>query len=391
MKKLLFATMLATMGSTIFGGNFENNSPLREGAPIGFKNPAQTCWLNGTLTMLFGGQSPLARALLSLDRNNIKDPFTKALYDLIKDMHNKDKKSLSYKNDQMIPGQFWQELKKKMSAISFDKTEEDIEAFNTLLNALKNAIPNFDDTFGAAALGKRIGKKLEGYALQPFGTTSISNDTLPVIINEVAQDGVAIQKTVSPNLLWVRSYVEPKTPIRFALGLDLEKQFKADKQVLYLISGMTIYKSYRSTLETGELSEEKIHYAGLIADKTRKMWYLVDDSVVTTISDKQFANFAKNGVLVMEHQGANEIYKTEWYPSILQYTLLKQPQFAQKKNLKEEKPFSLENKQEKEAELQKKQEVEDFLFAKQLEQEQEEEKQEKEDEELAKLLQEEEE
>lgn len=369
--------MLAMAGTsgTSKGGNFENNSPLREGAPIGFKNPAQTCWLNSVLTMLFGGQSPLAKALLSLNPTKIDDLFTKALYYMVKDMHNKDKTWLTYKNDQNIPGPFWQELKTKMKNIDFNRTEEDIDAFTTLLDSTKKVLPDFDTTFGAEALGKRIGEKIDGYIFQPLfeaeNNDSIDNDTLPSIFESAAQGKIAIQKT-APDLFWIRPFVAQKTPIPFALGLDLTKQFKATGQVLYLISSMTIYKIYRSVLEGGNLSEEKIHYASLIADKTRKEWYLVDDSVVKTISAEEFAKFSDAGVLVTEHQGVDQVYKTVWYPSILQYALRKQPQEDKKKSLKKEK-FSLEKEEEMAAELKKKQEEEDYLFAKQLQKEEEEE------------------
>lgn len=172
----------------------------------------------------------------------------------------------------------------------------------------------------------------------------------------------------------------PKTPIPFTLGLDLTKQFEATGQVLYLISGVTIYKIYRSVLEGGKLSEEKVHYASLIADKTRKKWYLVDDSVVKTISAEEFAKFSDAGVLVTEHKGVDQVYKTVWYPSILQYALRKQPQSIEKK-------VSLEKEEERAAELKKKQEYEDYLLAKKLE----EEEQIKKDEEIARMLQQEEE
>lgn len=294
---------------------------LREGAPIGSKNPAQTCWLNAALVVLFGGDSLLARTLLALDRNTILDPFTRSLYDYVKKMHDPEQKWLSYKNNQNIPGAFWQALKKVIKGLSFDETRDDIEAFSAILNQISTIIPGFDTTFGARAFGNIFNQTLSFDVFETFGTTSINAKTITEILSDANLAASQAQQLPAPKVFWIKCNAEPKTPIKLALGPDLNTILNTKSSRTYTPTGLTVYKIYQSVLASGKLSEEKIHYAGII--KSGKKWYLVDDATVTEILQKDlFIQLAQKGFLVTTHKGAGDaIFKTTWYPSILQYRL----------------------------------------------------------------------
>ncbi|MCL5436372.1 MAG: hypothetical protein M1549_00650 [Candidatus Dependentiae bacterium] len=330
-RTLLPLALLAIAGSQAARAHLEAN------VPKGLSNPAQTCWLNATITLMFSCDSAPYRWLKEQEKS--KDPFTSALRNFVKAMHDPQQPRVSFKDEKGEYGPLWRELKKGFPSLSYDVTDEDGTALEQISKGLSSTSPDFREQFGAQAFGKLFGKKLPTPYLELYEVPEkVDNKTVSAAMENSGFASLEIKgSVVPPRVIWIRCPTSnPKTPIKCSRILQFTNLPHAETEIFYgpsgtelfyNFAGMTLYRMYKSDPES---EDEKVHYGSLV--HCGQDWYVIDDGLVQKLVDKvvnskleieaNIQDLFEKGLLTTTHRPADlpEI-KTTWYPSILQYAL----------------------------------------------------------------------